>query len=160
AIAEFQAIGDRWGLSFALTARAELPARRGRRRDAVATLERAAGLREGFGGGTAMRLHTTLALARQVSLVGDRARAEELLAAALRDTERTGVKEGASLVHQQTAELLRRAGETREASRRLDRAEELLGGNAHGILRALMLITRAFLDLDEGDAERARPRLE
>jgi predicted ATPase/DNA-binding SARP family transcriptional activator len=160
AIAEFQAIGDRWGLSFALTARAELQARRGRRRDAVATLERAAGLSEGFGGGTAMRLHTTLALARQVSLVGDRARAEELLAAALRDTERTGVKEGASLVHQQTAELLRRAGETREASRRLDRAEELLGGNAHGILRALMLITRAFLDLDEGDAERARPRLE
>ncbi|GLZ13224.1 SARP family transcriptional regulator [Actinomadura sp. NBRC 104425] len=160
AIADFEAIGDRWGLSFALTTRAELQARRGRRRDAVATLERATRLSEALGGGTAMRLHATLALARQLFLLGDRARAEELLTAALRDTERMGVREGTGLVEQQLAELLRLAGETQEAARRLARAEELLGGHAYGSLRALVLIGRGFLDLAEGDAERARPRLE
>ncbi|WP_344946913.1 AfsR/SARP family transcriptional regulator [Actinomadura miaoliensis] len=159
-IAEFRAIGDRWGLSFVLTARAELQARRGRGREAVATLEQSMELSEALGGGTAMRLHATLALARQVFLLGDRARAEELLTAALRETERTGAKEGTGLVQQQLAELLRRAGEPEEASRRLARAEDLLARHSHGLLRALVLTSRAFLDLTRGDAERARSRLE
>ncbi|MFB4308768.1 BTAD domain-containing putative transcriptional regulator [Actinomadura sp. GTD37] len=160
ALAAFRESGDRWGLSFTLSSQAEILGRRGDHRAAVDRYEEALRLDAELGGGTAGILHVHMKLANVLDLVGERARAEELLHAALRDPAPSGPEETAAL-HYQLGEFARRSGDDAEALRRLARADELtrnLPGPAQ--FRAMILCARAQLDLATGALDAAAARLD
>ncbi|MFI0484684.1 ATP-binding protein [Actinomadura sp. 9N215] len=161
ALAAFRESGDRWGLSFALAARAEVLARRGDHRGSVAGYAEALRLNAELGGGTAGILHIRMKLANELDLAGERGRAEAMLHAALREPGGFSGPEEEAGLHYQLGELARRSGDTAEAVRRLTRAERLtedLPGPSQ--FRAMVLCSRAQLDLAMGALDDATARLD
>ncbi|MFC5750042.1 ATP-binding protein [Actinomadura rugatobispora] len=156
----FREAGDRWGLSFALTGKAELLAWRGEHRAAAVLYEEALRLNEPLGSGMGMFIQVHARLANELYLLGERERAKTLLATALREAERLAFPDALAGIHQQFGEFARREGDRAEAIRRFDRAEELCprtGGPPQ--YRALILASRAQLDAEHGDVDAARARL-
>ncbi|MFC9972979.1 BTAD domain-containing putative transcriptional regulator [Spirillospora sp. NPDC127200] len=158
--AAFTEAGDRWGLSFTLTAQAELLGRRGEHRAAIARFEEALRAGEALGGGAVTVLQTHIKLANELYLVGERTRALRMLNGAMRDAERTAVPEAVAVLHYQLGEFARREGDHDEARRRLERAERLVPlGPGPPQCRGMILAGRAQLDLETGDDAAARARL-
>ncbi|WP_131733011.1 ATP-binding protein, partial [Actinomadura formosensis] len=160
ALAAFRESGDRWGLAFTLTSQAEILGRHGDHHGAVALYEEALRLNAELGGGTAGLLHVHMRLANELDLIGERERAETLLHTAMRDSVSLGPEKTAAL-HYQLGEFARRSGDMAEALRRLARAEELtedLPGPPQ--FRAMVLCTRAQLDMAMGAMDSAAARLD
>ncbi|MFI6516024.1 AfsR/SARP family transcriptional regulator [Spirillospora sp. NPDC050679] len=158
--AAFTEAGDRWGLSFTLTAQAELLGRRGEHRAAIARFEEALRAGEALGGGAVTVLQTHIRLANELYLVGERDRALRMVTGAMRDAERTAVPEAVAVLHYQLGEFARREGDHAEARRRLERAERLVPlGPGPPQCRGMILAGRAQLDLETGDDAAARARL-
>ncbi|MBA8951910.1 BTAD domain-containing putative transcriptional regulator [Actinomadura namibiensis] len=156
----FREAGDRWGLSFALTALAEERGRHGDHHAAIALYEEALRLNDLLGGGAVAVLQNYMKLANELDLVGERDRALRLLETALRDTERVGSREGTATVHFSLGLLALRSGDLAEAGERLARAEGLVSA-APGPpqFRAMVRLERGRLALAAGDAGTARSRL-
>ncbi|WP_344589066.1 AfsR/SARP family transcriptional regulator [Actinomadura vinacea] len=157
----FRESGDRWGLSFALVGQAEILRWRGDRRAATALYDEALLLNEPLGAGMSMFLQLHSRMANDLYLLGERERAKALLDKALREAERMADSEVLACMYQQFGECAWREGDRAEAIRWLDLAEELCpeeGGLPHH--RALILASRARLDLENGDVDAALARLE
>ncbi|QKW37758.1 winged helix-turn-helix domain-containing protein [Actinomadura sp. NAK00032] len=158
ALAAFRECGDRWGLSFTLTAQAEILGRGGDHSGAAALYEEALRLDAELGGGTAGLQHVRIKLANELDLMGERDRAVALLHAAMRDPGAVRGLEETAALHYRLGEIARRSGDTAEALRRLEHADALtedLPGAPH--FRAMVLCARAQLDMaldsmDEGTA--------
>ncbi|MFG2003021.1 BTAD domain-containing putative transcriptional regulator [Spirillospora sp. NPDC048911] len=160
ALEDFRGIGDRWGLSFTLSAQAELAGRRGDHGEAVALYEEAIRLNEALGGGSAPITHGHTRLANELALLGEKDRAVKLLDVALREAERVGSVEGTATLHYQLGEIARHDGDLAGAGRRLDRAYELIAdiaGPPH--FRAMLLCSQGHLSLASGEIEAGRTRL-
>ncbi|TDD64135.1 ATP-binding protein, partial [Actinomadura rubrisoli] len=161
ALAAFRETGDRWGLSFTLTAQAEIVGRKGDHHAAVALYEEGLRLNTELSGGTAELLHLSMKLANELDLVGERERAEDLLNGAMRDTGAARRPEDEAALHYQLGEFARRSGDEAEALRRLGRADELtvdLPGPPQ--FRAMVLCSRAQLDVAMGAMDDAQARLD
>ncbi|WP_067833266.1 ATP-binding protein, partial [Actinomadura kijaniata] len=156
----FREAGDRWGLSFTLTALAEARSRVGDHHAAIALYEEALRLNAMLGGGAVTLLQNYMKLANELDLVGERDRALELLETALRDTERVRSREGAASVHYCLGVLALRSGDLAEADDRLVRAEELVSVEPRPPqFRAMIMLARGRLALAAGDAGTARSRV-
>ncbi|MFC4912724.1 BTAD domain-containing putative transcriptional regulator [Actinomadura gamaensis] len=160
ALSAFREAGDRWGLSFTLTAQAELLARRGEHRAALDLYEEAVRLNHQFGGGPMVVLQTEMQLANQLTMLGETERAERILRTAREEVERIGAVEGMAALEHASAMIARRRGDLAGAVRLLDGAVALTAGLPGAPqFRAMVLAARAACDLDAGDADGARPRL-
>ncbi|MEO5877873.1 MAG: tetratricopeptide repeat protein, partial [Streptosporangiaceae bacterium] len=120
----FRAEGERWGISQALAAQAELTAWRG---EHLATagmcaeaLELAAEL-----GMTDDIPHVRMMFANTLWLLGEKEEAEALISRVVREAERTGDPESLSRVQYQLGEFARMRGDHEEALARLGRAAAL-----------------------------------
>lgn len=161
ALAAFRDCGDRWGLSFTLTAQAEILGRGGDHSGAAALYEEALRLDAELGGGTAGLQHVRIKLANELDLMGERDRAVALLHAAMRDTGAVRGLEETAALHYRLGEIARRSGDTAEAGRRLEHADALtenLSGAPH--FRAMVLLARAQLDMALGSMEEGTARLD
>ncbi|WUI01988.1 winged helix-turn-helix domain-containing protein [Spirillospora sp. NBC_00431] len=156
ALAAFRELGDRWGMSVALAAQAEILGRGGDHHGSVARYEEALRLDAELGGGTAGILHVRMKLANELDLIGERDRAEAMLHAALRDP---GGPEEEAALHNQLGEFARRSGDTAEALRRLTRADRLTE-DCPGQFRVMVLCSRARLDIATGAMDDATARLD
>jgi tetratricopeptide (TPR) repeat protein len=161
AVRNFRESGDRWGLSFTLMAQADLLGWRGEHAAAAGLYEEALDLNERVGGALGMFIQVHSKFARQLYILGERDRAKDLLAEALREAERMSAPEVLASIHQQFGEFAWRDGDRAEATRRFDRAEELAPeGSGPPQFRAVVLASRAQVDADWGDLDAARARLE
>ncbi|SNS64167.1 Predicted ATPase [Actinomadura meyerae] len=161
ALAAFRECGDRWGLSFTLTAQAEILGRRGDHSGAAALYEDALRLDAELGGGTAGLQHVRIKLANELDLMGERDRAVALLHDAVREPGAVRGPEEEAALHYRLGEIARRSGDTEEALRRLEHADALtddLPGMPH--FRAMVLCARGQLDMALGSTEEAAARLD
>ncbi len=160
ALAGFREAGDRWGLSFTLTAQGEIRSRRGEHAAAVALYEESLRLNAELGRETSSMLYVTMRLGNELDLSGEPARGRALLLRSLERGEASRPEEEMAL-HYQLGELARRAGDTGEALSRLTLAEDLAAGlTGPPQFRAMLLGSRAQLDLALGAVEEARARLD
>ncbi|MDR8413988.1 winged helix-turn-helix domain-containing protein [Nonomuraea sp. 3-1Str] len=156
ALAGFRAIGERWGVSSALTALGGLASWRGDLEGAAGRYEEAiAVVTEVVPGEDVWQMRLKLAHLRWLG--GDADGCAAALARAERDTERIGLPDGRVAVAYTRAELARWAGDHGAARAYLGRAEDL----ARGIpvswgFRAMVLDSLAYLDALAGDLESAR----
>ncbi|MBT2211131.1 BTAD domain-containing putative transcriptional regulator [Actinomadura sp. NEAU-AAG7] len=160
ALAGFREAGDRWGLSFALTAQGEILSRRGEHAGAVARYEESLRLNAELGRESSSMLYVTMRLGNELDLMGESARARALL---LRSMEQGGASrsEETMALNYQLAEIARRAGDSGEALRGLTLAEDLSAGlSGPPQFRAMLLSSRAQLDIALGAVEEARARLD
>jgi predicted ATPase/DNA-binding SARP family transcriptional activator len=155
ALAEFRALGERWGMSFALTELAERIATRGEFAGACKYLEQAIAVVTEVGAlEDVIRIRSRQA--QMHWLLGD----EEASAAAMTEAERCaeGVTWPEALVElaMSKAELARWRGDAEEAYRQLDVATTLLGDKAENV-RAGTHDLLGYLadDLDESRKHRA-----
>ncbi|GAA2129524.1 BTAD domain-containing putative transcriptional regulator [Actinomadura napierensis] len=161
ALAAFREAGDRWGLSFTLAAQAEIAGRDGDHRRSAVLYEESLRLNAELGGGTAALVHVNMKLANALDLIGERARGEALLLAAVEGVEAARRPEEVAAVHYQLGEFARRSGDTAEALRRLSRADELTRGiPGPPQFRAMVLCSRAQLDMAMGAMDEASARLD
>ncbi|MFB4314849.1 BTAD domain-containing putative transcriptional regulator [Actinomadura sp. 21ATH] len=160
ALRGFKEAGDRWGLSFTLTAQGDVLSWRGEHRAAAGLFAAALRHNAPLGGGAGMFVHMHSRLANELDLLGEHGRARDILDEALRDAERIGSPEAMAFLHMQYGEFASRAGDAGEAVRRLELAEEFARRANPPHLRAMVLVARAHLDLDEGGTEAARRRLD
>ncbi len=156
ALAGFRSIGERWGLSFALTVLADLVAQRG---DLVAAL----GYYE-----QAVVLATEIGIVEDVLsmrvkeaqlrwLLGDVAGSAAAMAEAEREAGKVGWPDALAGMAQAKAELACWTGDLRTARTELARAEAVLRPIAvHPVFRAMVLDSAARLDALEGDLDAAR----
>jgi tetratricopeptide (TPR) repeat protein len=120
-LAGFRAVGERWGMSYALDTLASMAETGGDYRRAVALVEEAIGLANElrlpeFEAGLHTRLGTLL------SLQGHHRRAQAVLGQALAEAEQLGWKAGVAWVHGFLGLAARRRGDLDEARVRLERA--------------------------------------
>ncbi|MER7009604.1 tetratricopeptide repeat protein, partial [Dactylosporangium sp. NPDC000555] len=125
-LAGFRGIGERWGMSFALAALAEVVARQGRHREAIAYFEEALTYLRALGA-TEDRPVTEVRLAQEYDLVGDTARADEVFAEAGRTALRSAVPDSIAFVECAHAHRALRAGDVGQARVRFARALEFVG---------------------------------
>ncbi|MBG6091178.1 AfsR/SARP family transcriptional regulator [Actinomadura viridis] len=157
----FREAGDRWGLAFALTAQAEVLVWRGEHRRSAGLYEEALRISAPLGNGQGMFIHTRALLAHALFLDGERDRAVRTLDSAFRDAERLAAKEITVMLEHLYAEFARHAGDVAEAARRLGRAERL-SADLHlpPQFRAMVTVSRAHLEIPEGDPETIRRSLD
>lgn len=159
ALEGFRTVGDRWGISFVLTAQAELYTWRGEHEEAIALYREALRLVDELGIIEGAVWHINARLANELALHGERDAAEELLRDALRAAERHGAPETLAAIHHQLGEFARREGDRTEAIRRLARAEDL---TVHSMTEgppqfpAMIFASRGLLEAQTGDLEAAR----
>jgi predicted ATPase/DNA-binding SARP family transcriptional activator len=156
ALAGFRELGERWGTAFTLTALAEQALWRGDYRGGIELCEEGLRLLNELGSGEDVP-HVYAKLAHSYWHVGERDRAKEMLAIAVRLAERSGSPEMLAMVEYQLAEFARYEGRLAEAARRMDRALELsrpLSGPPQ--FRAMILTGRAVIQVAVGALERAR----
>ncbi|MGI5239228.1 BTAD domain-containing putative transcriptional regulator [Dactylosporangium sp. CA-139066] len=127
-LARFRSIGERWGMSFALAAMAEVAGREGRHAEAIAYFEEALTYLRALGA-TEDRPVTEVRLGQEYLLVGEDERAEEIFAEARRTALRSGVPDSIAFVEYAAADRALRAGDLDQARVRFARAFELVGGN-------------------------------
>ncbi|MEW2358574.1 AfsR family transcriptional regulator, partial [Spirillospora sp. NPDC029432] len=149
ALRGFREAGDRWGMSFTLAAQGDILAWRGEHRAAADLFAEALRHNAPLGGGAGMFVHMHSRLANELDLLGEHARARDILDGALRDAERMGSPEATAFLHMRYGEFASRAGDRGEAARRLEFAEEYARRAKPPHLRAMVLTARAHLDLDE-----------
>ncbi|GAB3870771.1 hypothetical protein GCM10029964_005880 [Kibdelosporangium lantanae] len=156
ALAEFRAIGERWGISFALTELADRIASRGDFAGACAYYEQAIAVVTEVGAiEDVVRMRSRQA--QLYWLVGDEEASATAMAEADRLVRRVSWPEALTELALAKAELARWQGDVEEARRQLDRATTVFGDEAE---RASIRVTRHDLlgyltdDLDSARAHR------
>jgi predicted ATPase/DNA-binding SARP family transcriptional activator len=158
ALAGFRAIGERWGISFALTLLADLVAQRGDLAAALGHYEQAISVVLEMGIIEDV-LHMRVRQAQLRWLLGDRAGSAAAMAEAQRDAERVCWPDALAGMAHAKAELARWAGDLSTARAELARAQTLLRHIAvHPVFRAMILDSAGQLDALEGDLDAARAR--
>ncbi|SBT52899.1 BTAD domain-containing putative transcriptional regulator [Micromonospora auratinigra] len=156
ALAHYRAVGDRWGMSFALTSLADLLDRRGEAARATPFHEEALGWFEALGvldDVPEMRLRLAYNLWRR----GDHDRALSALARAEREAELSGSDETRAAVAHGRAEILRAQGDRVGARARLVQSLALIGERTVAPQwRALHASNLALLDAADGHLDAAR----
>lgn len=156
ALAGFRALGERWGISFALTLLADLVARRGDHDAAIGHYEEAVAV-IGELGGIEDRLYARVRQAHLYVLAGDPAGSAEAMARAERDAEAAGWPEALAMMAHGKADLARWNGEPALARAELARAREAVREVAvHPVFQAVVLDTLGYLDAADGDLATAR----
>ncbi|MEU8224235.1 BTAD domain-containing putative transcriptional regulator [Kribbella sp. NPDC048915] len=157
ALAEFRAIGERWGISFALTELADRVAVRGDFTAACEYYEQAIAVATEVGAiEDVVRLRSRQA--ELYWLAGDAKASAAAMAEAQHLAERVAWPEALVELTLSKSALARWQGDTDEARAQLDRATTLLGREAESAnLRATIEDTRGYLtdDLDEARQHRA-----
>jgi predicted ATPase/DNA-binding SARP family transcriptional activator len=129
ALAEFRAIGDRWGVSFALTELAERMAQRGEFVAACVRYEQAIVVVTEVGAiEDVVRMRPRQA--QLYLLAGDAAASEAAMAEAQRYAARVAWPEALAELALSKAELARWGGDTEQAGKQLDLATTMLGTDA------------------------------
>lgn len=140
ALAEFRALGERWGISFALTALSELSSWRGDHQQSAAMLQEAiARIREL---GTREDLpQLQIRYAHELWLLGERERAEAMVVEAERIADQVGLPELIGNVAHARAGMARQEGE--QALRNGDqvRARELFDAAGQRLARATTVLS-------------------
>ncbi|MGW5195216.1 BTAD domain-containing putative transcriptional regulator [Kribbella sp. NPDC004138] len=151
ALSEFRAIGERWGMSFALTELADRLAVRGEFADACAYYEQAIAVATEVGAiEDVVRMRSRQA--QLYWLADDQDASSAAMADAQRLAERVAWPEALVELVLCKAELARWRGDAEEARRRLDQATAMLGREAEqATLRATIQDVLGYLatDLDE-----------
>jgi predicted ATPase/DNA-binding SARP family transcriptional activator len=156
ALGEFRAIGDRWGISFALTELADRTAVRGEFAEAGEYCEQAIAVATEVGA-----IEDVVQLrSRQAQLYwlsGDEESSATAMAAAQRHGERVAWPRALAELALARAELARWSGDARQARRQLDVATTMLGEDAEQAnVRAMMQDLFGYLaeDLDQAREHR------
>ncbi|MGC7098727.1 BTAD domain-containing putative transcriptional regulator [Amycolatopsis lurida] len=132
ALAEFRALGERWGMSFALTELADRVAMRGEFADACEYLEQAiAVVTEAGAIEDTIRIRSRLA--QMYWLLGDKQASATAITEAERRAERVTWPEALVELAMSKAELARWRGDAEEAHRQLEVATTLLGDKAENV---------------------------
>jgi predicted ATPase/DNA-binding SARP family transcriptional activator len=155
----FTELGERWGLSFTLSALGELQGRRGDHRAAIEHLEQALTYL-GELGAVEDKPQVQVRLAQEYLLVGDRRRADATLEAARESADRIGVLDGIGYVKYAQAEFARFDGDLDQAHRLYRAAASLIA--EHRVspqLSAMLESGRATLDAQRGDLQSAREHI-
>jgi predicted ATPase/DNA-binding SARP family transcriptional activator len=157
-LAEFRAIGERWGVSFALSTLADLVAQRGDLAAALAHYAEAIGVVTEVG--TVEDVVWLRARQAQLSwLRGDHAGSASALAAAERDAGRAGWPDALAGLAAIRAELARWQDDPVAARTQLARAEAAVRHiTVTPVWTARVLAERGSLETMEGDLESARAR--
>ncbi|GGM31891.1 SARP family transcriptional regulator [Dactylosporangium sucinum] len=147
----FRALGERWGMAFALAALAEVIARDGRHEEAIGHFEEALRyLREL--GATEDRPVTEVRLAQLYGLLGRFDKAEETLAEARRTAQRSGVPDSIAFVEYAFAHRALRLGDLDQARARFAHALALVGDHrVSPQMMAMLTSGRALLLALDGD---------
>jgi predicted ATPase/DNA-binding SARP family transcriptional activator len=154
----FRELGERWGISTTLVARAEISAWRGEHRRAVALHEEAMRLLGEIGTVEDVP-QMRMKLAHELWLLGEQERADQMVADAMRDAERSGTPEELAWVQHMYGEFARRRGDLAEARMRYDRAVELSADLAGPPQMAAIIATaRGYHEAAEGDLDAAHAR--
>jgi predicted ATPase/DNA-binding SARP family transcriptional activator len=157
-LAGFRALGERWGISFALSTLADLAAQRGDLAAALAHCTEAIGVVSEMG----IVEDVMWMRARQAQfawLLGDHAGSAAALAAAERDAGQVGWPDGIATVAATKAVLARWQGDPATARAQLARGAAAMRNIAvHPVWTARVGAEQGWLDLVEGDLESARTR--
>jgi predicted ATPase/DNA-binding SARP family transcriptional activator/tetratricopeptide (TPR) repeat protein len=151
ALGEFRAIGERWGMSFALTELADRVAVRGEFADACEYYEQAIAVAAEVGA-TEDVVRMRSRQAQLYWLADDHEASATAMAEALRQAERVAWPEALVELALCKAELARWSGDAEEARRQLDLATTMLGHDAERAnLRAMIQDVLGYLadDLDQ-----------
>ena len=156
ALAEFRAIGERWGISFALSTLADVHALRGELAAALACYDEAIEVVTEMG-----TVEDVLWMrGRQAQLrwfSGDQAGSAAALAAAERDAARIGWPDAIAGLAKAKAELARWQGDLDAARAELARAEAAVAHIIlHPVFIAMNLDSHGYLDALAGDLDSAR----
>jgi predicted ATPase len=156
ALAEFRVIGDRWGISFALTELADRIAVRGEFAEACEYYEQAVAVASEVGAiEDVVRMRARLA--QLYWLAGDAESSGSAMAEAQRYAKRVAWPEALAELALSKAELARWGGDTDEAYRQLDVATSLLGEKAERAnVRAASQDLLGYLAKDVGEAREHR----
>ncbi|MGR4881503.1 BTAD domain-containing putative transcriptional regulator [Streptomyces sp. LARHCF249] len=155
ALTGFRGLGERWGISFALTVLAELVAQRGDFRTALDHYEEAITV-IGEMGVVEDQLHARVKQAQLYWLAGEPAAAAAAMARAERDAQAAGWPEALATTAHGRADLARWSGEPARARADVARAREGIRGVAvHQVFHALLLDTLGHLDAAEGELSAA-----
>ncbi|RIQ15658.1 ATP-binding protein, partial [Jiangella rhizosphaerae] len=150
ALAEFRLVGERWGISYALTTLADLFARRGELERAIEYYEQAIVAITEIGTiDDVVMMRSRLAQLRW--LAGDHAGSDAEVAQAERDAEQVAWPDGLAIMALNRASLAIWAGDRTTAEQQLDRAQALLRDvPVHPVFRAVMLELQAWMDAEHG----------
>ncbi|TDE10626.1 BTAD domain-containing putative transcriptional regulator [Jiangella asiatica] len=150
ALTEFRMVGERWGISYALTTLADLHARRGELERAIEQYEQAIVAISEIGTvDDIVMMRSRLAQLRW--LTGDRAGSAAEVVRAERDAEQVAWPDGLAIMALHRAGLAGWAGDTVTARQQLVRAQALLRDiPIHPVFQAIMLEIKASLDVEEG----------
>ncbi len=156
ALAGFRGLGERWGISFALTLLADLVARRGDHRTAIGHYEEAVAV-IGELGVVEDRLYAWVRQAQLCRLAGDPAGSAEVMARAERDAVAAGWPEALAMMAHGKADLARWNGEPASARAELARAREAVREVAvHPVFEVVVLDSLGYLDAADGELAAAR----
>jgi predicted ATPase len=156
ALAELRTIGERWGMSFALTVLADLVAQRGDLTRALGHYEEAIGLVTQMGIVEDV-LQMRVKVAQLRWLLGDLAGSAASMAEAERDAENVGWPDALAGMAHAKADLARWTGDLTTARNELVRADALLRHIAvHPVFRAMICDSLGHLDAQQGDLAAAR----
>ncbi|MFD9521739.1 ATP-binding protein [Streptomyces sp. NPDC059979] len=151
ALAAFRGVGDRWGISFALTLLADLVARRGDHEAAIGHYEEAVAV-IGELGVIEDRLYAWVRQAQLCRLAGDPEGSAAAMARAERDAEAAGWPETLAMMAHGKADLARWGGEPALARAELARAGEAVREVAvHPVFQVVVLDSLGYLDAAEGE---------
>jgi tetratricopeptide (TPR) repeat protein len=160
ALEAYREIGDRWGMSSALTSTGNLLLAEGDLEGSVAAYAEARALMAEITATDDASL-TRTRLARAYMRAGDLRRARSELAAARAEVQRVGSRYGRAFVSVAESGLARQEGDRAEARRLIEdalREFELISGGPDQA-RAMVLGMLAVLDAEEGDLPTARERI-
>ena len=159
-LAGFRELGERWGMGQVLVSRAEVAATRGRHQAAVAALEEARTVFVGLGDREDLgAIFIRLAVERAKEGASEQALRD--LEAAERIAHEVGAEDQKVFVAHARGDIARWQGRLDEARELLDAALTGFGRGADraiGQRYAVMLVSRAHLDVVAGDLDRARAR--
>ncbi|MFB7256540.1 AfsR/SARP family transcriptional regulator [Streptomyces nojiriensis] len=156
ALAGFRGLGERWGISFALTLLADLVARRGDHRAAIGHYEEAVTV-IGELGVVEDRLYAWVRQAQLCRPAGDPAGSAAVMARAERDAVAAGWPEALAMMAHGKADLERWNGEPASARAELARAREAVREVAvHPVFEAVVLDSLGYLDAADGALAAAR----
>ena len=159
ALAGFRELGERWGMTQALTATAELCADSGDHDAAIVALREALRYAEELRD-IESRLSLTVRLAQSLARSDrlDQARSE--LDSAVEVAHRQGAREHAAFAHHALADVARWSDDLPEARRLLDSARAGFGraGRGIGTVPPSLALSQAYCDLAAGDADAAGQR--
>ena len=155
-LAQFRALGERWGISFALSSVAEAALRRGDYAAAVSAYEEALTLVTELGTNEDLP-QAQARYAHALWSLGDRTRANALLSEALDTAERLGAAESIASVLYSLGEIARQDGWPETAREHLQRAAAVLSGVfVSPQFTAMIQCSLGYLDGAAGDVESAR----